>query len=47
MAGPAARYSDKESDLKKRCMHLTNYSINVKKAGGGQVDTLPAASTTL
>lgn len=25
------KYSDNEKDLKKRCMHLTNYSVNVKK----------------
>lgn len=27
------RYSSDEKTLRKRCMHLTNYSINSKKAG--------------
>lgn len=27
------RYSDADKNLKKRCMHLTNYSVNVKREG--------------
>jgi len=27
------KYADGGADLSRRCMHLTNYSVNVKKAG--------------